>query len=875
MRDHYIPCLALATHAVRKAANALAEEGELLNVYAELKDVAQYTERRARAQERVSKTIARWTERKKETPRIRQFLSDITAVENDMVIVERAYNEEFKVFMAIWKNVLAEKKELNSKVDACRKAQRNLEQAQKKVQQAEAKQEHDKLVKAKKQLESIQQGHLEVRKAMEVKLLEVQQEKHNVLKSGYMALYKAQMQRSHDLVKLESRLRKIVNDFPAVKVRNDDGTFEYEESSEPPEEEPIWCQGVEFLERLRVLESEHQAHMDELHRKHDSALSGLLRERDEMDAQKNESYSAEVVGMMQKNKMLTDELRAQHERALKSAEEQRARMQQDYDKQIKALQSQVAQLSSQVKARHRQVLNHVAETHRLEETMEQVKLDVVTRARTHAHSAIDQAIAALSEPCAEYFFAQTHTVVDAFQDLITEAQRDNQHVEFDNAAAAFTTHITHVLSAGWALARCSKAEMTSELLEELVRFAQVGKQGVQQVESAPALSNKRLLQRSRTREELDLKASGATAAPAVGNNSSWMLAAYDHEAKDHQGTKLLGFKKGDKLELIKSRDDGWCKVRLGSQQGWAPLSFLKPMAQPAVEDKEKADADQEEAEVTEMTPEAAKALTTKFQQAVQTLETTAKKIVARDRELAALANALAGGIESKVSAAEQSVLDALSHIEKMRAESRSNDAGRRLEVNTNLLDLAEKICTTLRELMVTAKNVRQQLESTRGMSTVDEFNDKHRSWFEALTTAVDTMFEGLPVLTEALRSVVRKEGKHEELQVSARNLSATVAQLAAMTRTKAMPDNDTSQADLNRAAEAFKTTVHSLLAACRECHELDLASVLLEDYDGLSETEAKRLVMSTQVNVLKMESQLEKEHEKLRRLRRMVNYEDN
>ena len=37
-----------------------------------------------------TKTISKWTERKKETPRIQQFLSDIAAVENDMVLVDRA-----------------------------------------------------------------------------------------------------------------------------------------------------------------------------------------------------------------------------------------------------------------------------------------------------------------------------------------------------------------------------------------------------------------------------------------------------------------------------------------------------------------------------------------------------------------------------------------------------------------------------------------------------------------------------------------------------------------------------------------------------------------------------------------------------------------
>eukprot|EP00045_Choanoeca_perplexa_P012700 m.140164 g.140164 ORF g.140164 m.140164 type:complete len:861 (+) comp16104_c0_seq2:70-2652(+) len=859
----------MATSVVRKAANALAEEGELLNVYAELKEVSQYTERRAKAQERASKTISKWTERKKETPRIQQFLSEIATVENSMVMVERTYNEEFKIFMHIWKNVLTEKKELNAKVEACRKAQRNLEQAQKKVQQAESKQEHDKLQKAKKQLESIRQGHLEVRHAMEVKLLEVQQDKHAVLRAGYMNLYKAQMQRSQELVRLESRLRTIINEFPGVQSRNADGTFEYEAYPEPAEEEPIWCQGEEFLERLRGLESEHQGQLDDLHRKHDASLSGLLRERDQMDAQKSESYSAEALAIMQKNKLMTNELRSQHERALKSAEEQKEKLTKDYERRVTELTSKVTQLNAQVSARHRQVLNHVADAQRLEEIIEELKLGTVTRARCHTADTIDLSLSALSEPCADYFFVQTRAVLDAFADFMTAAQRDDEHAEFDNQAAIVASRISQVVMAGWAVARSSQAEMTSTLLEELVRFATVAKRGVGALKAAPALSNKRLLQRVKTREELDLKAGGPP-SPAGGGN--WMEAAYDHEAKDHQGTKLLGFKKGDRLELLKTRDDGWCKVRLGEQQGWAPISFLKAVKGADSGETEKTEEAEQE-DVSELTPDSAKQISSDFKQAVADLEAAAKTIVARDRELAALANAIAGGIESKVSAAEQSILDMLSHIEKLRAESKSNDSGRRLEVNTNLLGLAEKICTTLRELMVIAKTVRQVLESTRGMSSADEFNAKHKSWFAALASAVDSMFEGLPVLTEALRSVVRKQGKHEELQVSARNISATVAQLAAMTRTKAMPHDDASQADLNRTSESFLATVHDLLAAVRECHELDLASVLLEDYDGLSETEAKRLVMSTQVHVLKLESQLEKEHEKLRRLRRRVNYE--
>lgn len=45
----------MAAHAVRKAAHALAEEGELLNVHSDLKDLAHAVDARIKANERVSR----------------------------------------------------------------------------------------------------------------------------------------------------------------------------------------------------------------------------------------------------------------------------------------------------------------------------------------------------------------------------------------------------------------------------------------------------------------------------------------------------------------------------------------------------------------------------------------------------------------------------------------------------------------------------------------------------------------------------------------------------------------------------------------------------------------------------------------------------
>jgi hypothetical protein len=46
-----------------------------------------------------------------------------------------------------------------------------------------------------------------------------------------------------------------------------------------------------------------------------------------------------------------------------------------------------------------------------------------------------------------------------------------------------------------------------------------------------------------------------------------------------------------------------------------------------------------------------------------------------------------------------------------------------------------------------------------------------------VSSAVDSIVEGNPLLTEALRAVLDRKGKHEELQVASRSIAAAVAQV--------------------------------------------------------------------------------------------------
>ncbi|EGD83151.1 hypothetical protein PTSG_03783 [Salpingoeca rosetta] len=873
----------MATHAVRKAAHALAEEGELLNVYSELKDLASALDSRVRQQERATKSLLTWTA-KKEDQVIEEFVACLGDSEMASIAVDRQYIEEFRLFTRLWKTVLAEKKELNAKVNAYKKAQKNLEQARKKYAAAETKQprDEDRLNKARKALESMEQSAAEVERAMQDKLLEVQQEKHTTLRSGYMGLYKATMERLKGLVDQQQQMREVINAFPLVIGRKGDDEFEYGPAPDT-EEKPLWARGEELMAELVKLRDTYDSQVEKIRSQHTAEMKRVIRERDDIDAQKSESYSAEVVAMNRKNTQMIDQLEAEHQKALAELKAKLEATEKRLQQSIRELEAKVQRLEAQKKEQHRQILQHTQEVNRLEETLESTRTACVARAVTLGKQAIASTAEGLPRPISAWLLDLLRAVKTKFDEFTAALSDKKPFDEVDAAVDAFAHRSAQVISVAYALAKASKAEDSSSLLEHAAAFAKSAQAVLDAHKSkgAPqaATGKPAPLARSLT------KADNIVIDPA--KKKQQMVALYDHASSTHGGSVLLGFKKGDVMTLIRKRDDGWCKVVKGSEQGWAPTSYLKPADPSAASTSDAASApsspQRQQRSASPSQPPATQPATPapsldeagkRFAAALQSLTAAAKAVIARDRELASLSNALAEGIEGKVTAAQQSVLDTRGHIQKMDAETKGKDKGRRLEVNTNILGLATKLMDVMEGLISAADAMRDALENTRGMQSEDEFNMKHSSWFQGLTTAVDAMVEHNPVLTESLRSVVRQQGKHEELQVSARNLSASVAQLAALSRTKSMPNGDHSQADINRLSEEFKQTVHEILAAVRECKELELASVHFDDYGSLSENDAKRLLMATQVNVLKLESDLNNEHEKLRRLRRIAHYEE-
>nr|CAD7590803.1 unnamed protein product [Timema genevievae] len=118
----------------------------------------------------------------------------------------------------------------------------------------------------------------------------------------------------------------------------------------------------------------------------------------------------------------------------------------------------------------------------------------------------------------------------------------------------------------------------------------------------------------------------------------------------------------------------------------------------------------------------------------------------------------------------------------------------------------------------------------------------------------------------AADKVVRGEGKFEQLMVASQEIAASTAQLVVASRVKA-ERNSANLGALSQASKGVTQATGVVVATSKSCSEMVEESEDL-DVSGLSLHQAKRLEMESQVRVLELEANLQKERERLATLRR-------
>ncbi|KAL0605545.1 Huntingtin-interacting protein 1 [Plecturocebus cupreus] len=224
-------------------------------------------------------------------------------------------------------------------------------------------------------------------------------------------------------------------------------------------------------------------------------------------------------------------------------------------------------------------------------------------------------------------------------------------------------------------------------------------------------------------------------------------------------------------------------------------------------------------------------------------------------------------VDKEMAATSAAIETATARIEEMLSKSRAGDTGVKLEVNERILGSCTGLMQAIQVLIVASKDLQREIvESGRGTASPKEFYAKNSRWTEGLISASKAVGWGATVMVDAADLVVQGRGKFEELMVCSHEIAASTAQLVAASKVKADKDSP-NLAQLQQASrgvnQATASVVASTISGKSQIEETDNM-----DFSSMTLTQIKRQEMDSQVRVLELENELQKERQKLGELRK-------
>uniref|UniRef100_A0A670JMC4 Huntingtin-interacting protein 1-related protein n=1 Tax=Podarcis muralis TaxID=64176 RepID=A0A670JMC4_PODMU len=224
-------------------------------------------------------------------------------------------------------------------------------------------------------------------------------------------------------------------------------------------------------------------------------------------------------------------------------------------------------------------------------------------------------------------------------------------------------------------------------------------------------------------------------------------------------------------------------------------------------------------------------------------------------------------VDKEMAATAAAIEMAASRIEEMLSKSRAGDTGAKLEVNERILGSCTGLMQAIQVLVKASKDLQREIvESGRGAASPKEFYARNSRWTEGLISASKAVGWGATVLVDAADLVVQGKGKFEELMVCSHEIAASTAQLVAASKVKADKDSanlsklQTASRGVNQATARVVATTKSGMSQIQETDSMDFSAITL--------TQIKRQEMDSQVRVLELENQLQKERQRLGELRK-------
>ncbi|KAM5229104.1 huntingtin-interacting protein 1 isoform 2-T2 [Ctenodactylus gundi] len=224
-------------------------------------------------------------------------------------------------------------------------------------------------------------------------------------------------------------------------------------------------------------------------------------------------------------------------------------------------------------------------------------------------------------------------------------------------------------------------------------------------------------------------------------------------------------------------------------------------------------------------------------------------------------------VDKEMAATSAAIEAATARIEEMLSKSRAGDTGVKLEVNERILGSCTSLMQAIQVLIVASKDLQREIvESGRGTASPKEFYAKNSRWTEGLISASKAVGWGATVMVDAADLVVQGRGKFEELMVCSHEIAASTAQLVAASKVKADKDSPNLtqlQQASRRVTQATAEVVASTISGKSQIEETDNM-----DFSSMTLTQIKRQEMDSQVRVLELETELQKERQKLGELRK-------
>ncbi|RXM94104.1 Huntingtin-interacting protein 1 [Acipenser ruthenus] len=202
--------------------------------------------------------------------------------------------------------------------------------------------------------------------------------------------------------------------------------------------------------------------------------------------------------------------------------------------------------------------------------------------------------------------------------------------------------------------------------------------------------------------------------------------------------------------------------------------------------------------------------------------------------------------------------------------SASKAVGYGATVMVDAADLVVQGKGKFEELMVCsheiAASTAQLVAASKGAASTKEFYAKNSRWTEGLISASKAVGYGATVMVDAADLVVQGKGKFEELMVCSHEIAASTAQLVAASKVKA-DKGSANLVRLQQASRGVNQATASVVASTKN-GKAQIEDTETMDFSSMTLTQIKRQEMDSQVRVLELENNLQKERQKLGELRK-------